>query len=260
VQSKTHRLAAEAFRKFKEEGIAVTTEEVILLNSLAYDTEKVSDPELLLYTYKTVGNLKIYPMTLGARIWLLSVGLKWFEDDEQLTDLAILYTYANSQTLEALQFGSAKEAKKAILKWAKTVKATEDDILKAFDVEGADEVQLEAEYLLRDVVEQLKTSPTSLNLSKHTKFLQKSDGKDISDSEKNFAVPAIALLMHYYPGKKMEEWLWETSEALCLELIEQAKKMEGGEDTETVDPNDPAIIAFNKFQKAVTHIRSRKDA
>ena len=259
MQSKTHRLAAEAFRKFKEEGIAVTTEEVILLNSLAHDTEKVSDPELLLYTYKTVGNLKIYPMTLGARIWLLSVGLKWFENDEKLTDLAILYTYAHSQQLEALQFGSAKEAKRAINKWARTVRATEADILKAFDVEEADEVQLEAEYLLRDVVEQLKTNPASLNLSKHTKFLQKSDGKSTEDIESNFGVPAIALLMHYYPGKKMEEWLWDTSEELCLELIEQAKKIEGGTEKETIDPNDPAIIAFNKFQKAVTHIRSRKD-
>jgi len=204
----------------------------------------------LLFQFRRVGNIKIYPMTIGARIWILSTAMKWFEDDTDMLDLVVLYGYANSRTPEKLQFETPKEARKELNRWASTLNVTQDEITNAF----SDIVQDDSSGIsvVMDLLEQIKCNPTSLDLTKAIKYT--SSNTEIT--EQNWMIPYIAILMHYYPGKNESEWLWETSEDVCFEMIKKAMEFEKSEDSK-IDPNDPSLIAFNNFRKALAVIKSR---
>ena len=248
---KIHKLARDAINKLRSENIEPTLDDIIQLHSLAQKTEAIIDPGLLLFQFRLVGNIKIYPMTLGARLWILTTAMKWFEQEQDLLDLAVLYAYANSRTPEKmLKFETPKEARKELFRWASTLNVTQDEITNAF----ADIVQddLSGISVVMDLIEQIKCNPSSLDLTKALKYT----GGNADVVEHGWVIPYIALLMHYYPGKSEAEWLWDVSEDICFEMIKKAMEFEKGEDSK-IDPNDPSLIAFNNFRKAISIIKSR---
>jgi len=263
-----HRLAKEAIRRLRLEDIEPTLDEIIWLNNLANRTEIVVDAGLLLFKSKKVGNIEIYPMTIGARVWLLEIAFKWFssEADQVLSDLSILYAYSNSRSPELFDFPDQRAARKAILKWAEKINSTEEEIKNAFVNIDEDSTNQYADVqgitIVLDLINQIKSNPQNLNLTKafkYTKVLDESQGQGQGqgNKENTWSIPYIAMLMHYYPSKTEEQWLWDTSEDICFELLHQAQEMEKGEDDKgKADPNDPSILAFNEFQKALTYIRS----
>jgi len=256
LKPKIHRLAREAIRRLKDDRIEPTLDEIVWLHNLAEKTEKVADPELLLFQCKRVGNINIYPMTIGARVWMLNVALKWFDGDDLLTDLSILYAYANSRKKNSFNFETPKAARSTILKWANKITATEDEITNAFQkiTPDNDEDDLRGYGIVSDLIDQIKTNPISLNLEKAMKYIKKDASGGIGHKEKAWAIPYISMLMHYYPGKTESQWLWETAEELSFEMIQKISEFEKGDDDKP-DMKDPSILAFNEFQKALTYIR-----
>ena len=253
-----HKLAKEAIRRLRVDGIEPTLDEIVWLHELANATEQISDPAYLLFASKKVGNISIYPMTIGARVWMITQATEWFQDDELMFDLAILYAYSHSRNASAFKFETRKEAGKAILRWAKTLEITEKEILSAFTnlASEAEDHASEAINVLAEVLYQIKENPLSLNLTGAIKFLKKNEMAIDSELPKvTWPIPYVAALMHYYPGKSEEEWLWDTSEQLGLELIKKSIAMEKVED-DKADPNDPALLAFSAFKKAERQIRS----
>lgn len=244
-------MAREAITKLRAENIEPTLDDIILLHNLAQKTEEVIDPGLLLFQCRRVGNIQIYPMTIGARVWILSTAMNWFSSDEDMIKLSVLYAYCNSRQPEKLfKLETPKEARKEINKWASTINITEDEITQAFT--GIIDEDLVGVSVVLDLIEQIKTNPTSLDLTKALKYTN----KGTQEVEFNWAIPYISLLMHYYPGKKESEWLWDTSEDICFEMIKKACEFEQGKDKQ-IDPNDPSLIAFNNFRRAVAIIRAR---
>jgi hypothetical protein len=245
-------LAKEAIRRLRDDKIEPSLDEIVWLHELAEKTEKSFDPILFLFSCKKIGRLTIYPMTIGARIWMISTALKWFDGDELMTDLSILYAYCNSRTLQAFEFKTPKEARTAIYNWAKNLNVTEEEILDSFK-EIAPEENLDAQSLLYDIIGQIKENPLSLDLSKAMIYLNKKN--DVTKKDGHWISGYIAVLMHYYPGKTEEAWLWDTPEEIFMEMLNKISDFEKTDDKK-IDPNDPSIIAYNQFQKAVKQIRS----
>jgi len=247
-------MAKEAIKQLRHEGIEVSLDDIVTLHSLASQTDKISDPNALLFCSKDIGGIEIFPMTIGARLWILQSALPWFEHDELLKDLSVLYAYCHSRNKNDFQFSRAKDARKTILSWAKDLRVTEEEIVSAFTEISGETPIIECMELLQNLVEQIKSDPLKIDLSKATKYLNR--GNEISNGKEAYNINGyIALLMHYYPGKSVGDWLWETSENCVLEMIKKMNSFE--QDENKVDPHDPALLALHAFSIEVRRIKGR---
>jgi hypothetical protein len=241
-----HQLTRETLKRFKLEGILVQPEDAIALNILAEKTSKVSDQKLLSHSGIYCGNVEIFPLTLGAKVWLKTTALEWFENDEYIYNLCLFYSFAYSRDEYAFNFNTAKEARKCILKWAKGVKATEEEILilSSFNVEG----NAESDVLLKELVEQITNHPNHLNLVPALKYVNKIERTDVDVG----TTPIIAWLIANC-GKTAEYWLWEQGWDSIEGIIENVQKQNSAEDY--IDARDPSIMAMKKYHSKVIEIR-----
>jgi hypothetical protein len=241
-----HQLTIEALRRLRSEGIIVTPEDAIALNYLAEKTSKVSDQKLLSHSGVYCGNVEIFPLTLGAKVWLKTEALEWFEHDEYIYNLCLFYSLANSKDEYAFDFTSARKARKCVLKWAKGVTATEEEILKLANFNTVDESQ--SDTLLLDLVRQITKSPSNLNLVPVLKYINRIERvqKDVGTT------PIIAWLMANC-GQTAEYWLWGLDWNSIEGIISEVQKQSSPD--EFIDSNDPSIMAMKQYQLKILDIR-----
>jgi len=249
-------MALEAIKKLRDDGIEPSLDEIIWLHNLAKKSEKYSDPKLLLFSKKKIGNIDIYPMTMGAKVWLFTVAYKWFENDDMLIGIAQAYAYSHSRYPSSFEFSTAKECRKVLLKWASKQSVSEEEIIKANDDNEEDLEDVTYEYMLNDLIARIKKDPSNIDLSSiQRKIIYREEKENNSENNMPF-IPYMAMLSHYYPNKTFNEWLWETPEELCLEMLIKMIDMEKVEE-DKVDLNDPSILAGIEFTRAVNFIRKR---
>jgi len=239
-----HPLTNDALKRLKAEGINVTPEDAISLNCFAEKTSKPSDQRLLEHSGKYCGNVEIFPLTLGAKVWLKGQALEWFENEQDIYYFALFYAMAHSRFPDKFVFKNAKECRKVLHKWAKTINVSEDELLKLGGLNEEDPV----EGVLKDLYDQIKEHPSRLNLIPVIKHL---NGRRESHREEGTSGIVAWLIANC--GQTVEYWLWERSWDETEELIKATQKNMTGE--KIIDASDPSILAMREFQNLLQKIR-----
>jgi len=246
-----HHLTKQALLRLRSEDINITPEDAIILENYAIKTDKISDQKLLEHSGKYCGNVEVFPLTIGARTWLKTNAKEWFEYDELLTSLSIFWALANSRNSEKFVFKDAKSCRKAILKWGKTVTATESELIGVLDVDS-DSSTDDINSLVTSLIDDLIDNPTYINLVplinyKH-QYIDKTD--IVQKDEGN--TPAIAWLIANC-GHTRDYWLWEISWDETDAIINSVIQQQSGEDK--IDGKDPSFLAQKQFNRHLEHIR-----
>ena len=178
-------------------GIDPTPNEIVVLQMLGLRVECPGGaaPSKALGVPVAVGNLFLWPHTIGADIWW-KTAREWF-DGEDLDLWVLLYSLAHSRDAEAIRACSSKMATERILaEWQKTITATYDEIAWAIG-----EIFPDTGEVLR------KKRPQDERLRPRSK-------KD--DSEKYLKF--ISRLCQVYGGTP-ETWRWIESADYLADLL-----------------------------------------
>ena len=218
-------LAREAIRELEASGVRVTPEEVLLLNRLGELSMAPDDFQLLTFCYKSYGNLKVYPLTLGAKLWLQRFESD-YPEDQLLQSMAIIYALGNARNPERFDFSDVKECRKTLTAFSKNINLTESEM------------------------EKLMLSVTSESVEG-----KKSITPEGFKVEEDFSMmPALALLMNTY-GKSTQYWLWEETEDTVNKYIIEAIKLNSDK---KVDINDRSLLAFAEIKRMVALIKKER--
>ena len=250
---KANKLAKEAIIELNKKGIDLNVDEIVALNDLAEKSKHPVSSILSFYMGIKVGDIYLYPLTIGAKLWLKESAGVWFLEDNQSLSLSVLYAYNNSKNLDAFKFDDAKQCKKAITKWAKKLNVTQEEIAKAISQFEIDTIEDSAEEILSDLIDQIKKHPEQLDLKNAIKYLEAED----EDESNGSIAAALSALMHFFPSKTEEEWIWETAGDYCNELIGNIGRLQGSEEENVA--NDPSIIAFKQFKDLIFSIEKRRN-
>lgn len=127
--SKTAEIDLKALRSA---GYAPTDEEIVKLNDLALRIERGKDmTPANMPRFALAGNVVLHEPTVGAELWWNDYGKDLFVTDKRRM-LAYVFMCAHARDVKFLNsVQDPSEARKTILKWAKSVDATESEIWRA---------------------------------------------------------------------------------------------------------------------------------
>jgi len=229
---KFHRLAQEAVDQLAREGIACAPDEILWLQEMA---EKVIRParsdELLFLDMPVVcGNVLLWPLSIGARIWLTQSGKPWFAGTGDLEELVFAFAMAHSREPEVFAgLNSCLKARLKVAFWACKIKATRRELNEAI-----------ARCLTpddSDLIEVEGPKPKNPN----------ANASDYGD--------CLALLCHFY-GESPGHWLWKVGENECAELLNKIARVLPAD--KKIDSSHAKFIAESKFRLVVNHIRKSR--
>jgi len=248
-----HYLTKEALTRLRSEDITITPEDAIILENYAVKTDHISDQKLLEHSGKYCGNVEIFPLTIGARVWLKTEAKEWFEEDVDVYYLSMFYAMAHSRFPDKFIFKSSKVCRKAIHKWAKTINATEDELTKLTNVEK-DANTSDINTIINDLLEQIVSNPTYINLVPLINYKKQYIDEIIGVKKDEGCTPIIAWLISNC-GESADYWLWKKSWDEIEDLINSTIKQKSGE--EAVDMKDPSILAMQRFNRHILQIRKQ---
>jgi hypothetical protein len=250
LKARLTQLGRETINKLIEEGISLDPDQIVCIHELAKKAASgLLDPTLLLMTSRKVGNVNIYPLTIGSKVWLDTVIKDYFQNDGTLISLAILYAHAHARQPEILNFDDPIKCKKDIIKWARKNNITEDEFNEVINSLTHYIPKNTSLDLLLDLTEQIREHPLQLDVSKIYEYY---DELEYMEDSKEDCIPGLALLMRFY-GETKEHWLWEESEEVCAALIKEGIEKETGKKS---DQGDPAIIAFQELHIFCNKLRA----
>lgn len=203
-----NKMAYNEIAWLRKKGHSPTDEDIINFHHLGEMSQYggISDPALLRFAAVRVGSNLFYPMTIGASIWYSEQALKWFEGDDEMALLCLLYALAHARTPEIFDaLDGHWKCYRTVRKWSKRIDLTESEAYKA------------VERFLPQVFE---------------------SDTDEQDAEPCDYSPALAILTRFH-GKDRDHWLWNEPAEYCINLIQKTIDMESGDDKP--DPNNPAI-------------------
>lgn len=262
---KIPKLSANAYKELETNKITPTVDEVIEIYELGKKAQEYThDSKLLMMAFKEVGNVKIYPLTLGARLFIEEIAKDWFSEDEYLVSLSLLFALAHSREPDKFNFKGKVDAEKAIREWAKTVNVTQSEIERIIIEFSIDEkmppIKEDPEFLLRKLVNKIEKDE-KVDLAEYKNYFSKEDKDEDDDSS---IIPLLSFLMRKYPQKTEEELLWNTPDEMLYKLMIEARKEESkGKEMTFVGANDKSMVAFQRLTILVKDIiksRSAPDA
>jgi len=133
-EPKIPQTAQLVLRELRTEGIEPSDREIVWLYQLGHKMlHGVSDKELWNYTGRMVGNVMLGPLSLGAKLWLAEDASVWFEHDDAMMAMCLLYAMAHARRCDgaAFKFHHAKHCRKRVKRWARTISATESQLMGA---------------------------------------------------------------------------------------------------------------------------------
>ena len=205
-------------------GITPTPDEIIELDSLGRMAQfgGVVNPTSLLLTGERIGCNVFYPLTIGASIWYQDKACEWFVDDEDTLGVVMLYLLAHSREPEYyMGIENARECRKVVRKWARSVNVTADEALCAI------------ERLTPSSWPDLDDEQSDDSVDLH--------GNPIDARQPDY-VPMLAVLQRVY-GQTTHHWLHEVSaehaHAMAKEGVAQICAERG---VEVPRSDDPAIL------------------
>ena len=230
---KFHRLAQDAVDQLTKEGITCTPDEILWLQEMADKVVRPTRADELLFLDLPVpcGNILLWPLSIGARLWLEQYGRPWFVGAGDLEELVFAFAMAHSRQPEILaSLTSRLKARVKVAFWACKIRATRHELAEAVALcIGQDN---------NDLIEVKSPKPPK-------EQIQTSDYGD-----------CVALLCHFY-GQSPEHWLWKVPEEECTKLLNKIARLMPTDKQITSD--HAKFISLSTFRLVVNHIRkSRK--
>lgn len=253
LKTRLNKLGRESIRGLLESGVKLSPDEIVIIHEYSKKaSSSIVDSNLLLMLGKKIGNITLYPLTIGAKVWIRKALGEFFVDDDVMVGLSIIYAHCYSRDPSKLIFDDSNKCKEEILNWAKVNNITDSEFEDAIDSFSKFTPKNNIMELLIDLITQIRKHPQQINLQKVLNLLDEYefDNQSVEDT-----VPAIAILLKYY-GNTKNYWLWEESEVVCFELIKQAIEMETGKKSNSYDP---AIVAFKDLHKYIRDLKARGD-
>jgi hypothetical protein len=249
LKVRLNKLGRESINGLIKKNITLTADDIVTIHELSKRaTSGLLDSRLLLMASKKVGNINIYPLTIGARVWLQTMIKDYFESDPIYYGLALLYAHAFARSPEKLNFDDPEKIKVDIMNWAKIANVTESEFNEVVESLSHNVPKDEILEILLDITQQIKRNPNTLNLKNVYELY---DRIEYENEHKEDVIPAVAILMKQY-GQTLEHWLWKESEETCVALIRQAIEMETGKKTNF---GDPALVAFTELQQYIQNLK-----
>lgn len=224
------RLVLEAVDEIASAGKSCTPADIVWLYEAGKRVVAPSfyDELYLLDMPCQCGNATLWPLSLGAKLWLENYARRWFRGRHEQT--AIAFAMAHAREPQALQrLKNFARAQFAVLKWAAAVSATPAEINRA-------------------VAKCLRIDDTELVSVRGPERVEdeRSTATDYGD--------CIALLCHYY-GETPAHWLWSVSEEECAALIGRIARVLPMEKADEV--SGPKLRALAEFRAIKKHIMER---
>jgi hypothetical protein len=243
-------LARAELAHVRQAGIKLTDAEIVHIARLAERAELGAvDPRLILFQGITLGGVTLYPLTLGAKLWLLTEGQEIASPGDSFSVLCLVYALANARKAEAFDFASLREAKRTVFRFCRKIMATEEQLAVAMaQLVGSDQNDdTDARTILAALVETIKEDPEAIDLSAALKYLSK---QDHAPETKN-VIPSIAVLMKVFGGTE-KQWLWDTSDEQALLLLNAIQAAEKSE-SRILDPEEKAFRVLKSYVKGLLH-------
>lgn len=140
TKSTINHVARQHLKELRQRGIELTDDEILWIVELC---ERVIKPDsrgdiLALCGFGTqVGATKttLYPLTIGAAIWLQECADEWFADNPSRSFYALAWALAHGRDKDAMEqaFMNADDASRLIRKWARGLTCTVKELEQAID-------------------------------------------------------------------------------------------------------------------------------
>jgi hypothetical protein len=247
IYNQLHPLAKSELDRLKADGYEISINDIIWLHELAKKTDSIEDTSLYQFISKKVAGIDFYPLTYGAKLWLIDAKEK-YQQNNKIYNLLELYTYSHARDKSSFNFKNDRQEKNAILDWGRSIFLTEQEFRDiVVELDSAYDSDLNAEKLLFILIDQIKNNPSNIDLTK----IQE---KIYDDGKKSNRYPCIyiAKLMYNY-GKTEEEWMWNTPFEVGIDLINKIDMVTG----KGKSSDDNSIIAFKNLKMAVSILKGR---
>jgi hypothetical protein len=226
-----HRMAADAIATLAKEGIVCAPDEILWLQAMAGKAlhPAPADESLFLQLPIPCGNVLLWPLSIGARVWFEDYGRPWFAGTGLLEEMAVAFCLAHSREPEVFrkELTSCGRARLKVALWAARLNATRRELNEAVGrcLAGEDS----------DLIEVEGPKPTAAPAA-----------ADYGD--------CVALLCHFF-GESPDYWLWQAGDDECAALLSRIASLLPGQAGKTMDVHSPKFRALAKFKLVVAHIR-----
>ena len=223
-------MAQKELTWLRNQGIEPTDDDIVTFHHLGELAQfgGIKDPALLRFAAIRVGSILFYPMTIGASLWYSETALEWFEGNDEMALLCLLYALAHSREPQVLEeIDTRFKCFRRVRKWAKKVNLTSAEAEKA------------VEMFLPQAI--------------YSAEIEADDG-EMPQPDSNDYSPALAILTRFH-GKDRHHWLWNEPADYCMNLIQKTIEMESSDDAP--NPANPAIQGQVEFLKLRQEIMKR---
>lgn len=225
--------AKQAITYLTEKGIQLSTDEVAALCKCAERVENPTGQGHLVHVGKPVrcGSVWLYPLTIGAAMWLDSAS-QMFDDDHPASAYLLPFALANSRAALLLdELTTYSEIQGAVKSFCKRLSATKEEIESAI-----------TQIIQPDLYAEIKKAQRT--------ELQPNAKKSYDVEE------IVALLCRWFKGTTPDYWTWGISHDRACYLLDivVANEMADGN---TPTPADPAAKAVYVFAMLKNEIASR---
>jgi len=225
-----HKRTESAIAQLRREGIEPTPEDILWLNQAAGKCIRPAACDELQFIELPCpcGNTLLWPLSIGARIWLERVGKPWLTGTGDLEKLGIAFAMAHSREPAFLnRLTTAWLTRIAVARWAAGLNATRaeifDAVARAFSPEDVDLVNIEFKG------------------ERPAKAGSASDYGDV-----------LALLCHFIKPDP-EFWLWQASEDYATAMLRKISSALPGD--KSISDDHAKFIAVSQFNLVVAEIR-----
>lgn len=194
-----HKLAESAITELRRDGVDPEPDEICWLNHAASVVCSAANADLACLDLPVpCGNRLLWPLSIGARIWLESVA-PWFKGLGDMEEFLVAFAmqYARNPVILMEHQHSRLKTFWRVATWAAGCSATR--------------AELRAAIARALAPEDLDLVTISGPQPKRATRVESADYSDV-----------ISMLCHFY-GQAPDYWLWRASETLCESLLRKVK-------------------------------------
>lgn len=180
-----NKMAEEQVTDFSRRGITLTPNEIVILHTLAVAVQRSREVAKTFAAPRIVdvGNTTLYEPTVAAELWIQEYAALWWENDDLMTQGALLWAAAHALRPAAFGLTDEREARKVIHRWLKGRDATTTQLLVALV------------YVMRGV--ELTTPPELEDIVTTKKRTDAEEGEYIpATADDNYALRNIWATIH----------------------------------------------------------------
>jgi len=223
-----HKRTESAIAQLRREDIEPTPEDILWLNHAAGKCIRPCACDELQFINPPCpcGNTLLWPLSIGARIWLERVGKPQLAGTGDLEKLGIAFAMAHSREPDFLnRYTGCWLTRIAVARWAAGLNATKaeifDAVARAFSPEDVDLVNVEFKGERKNVA---------------------SDYGDV-----------LALLCHFIKTDP-EFWMWQASESYAAAMLRKISTALPGD--RSISDDHAKFVAISQFNLVMGEIRA----